>query len=164
MILFRSELCTGYNYIASRRTVKRAIIHEVLGIARRVDLHYILRVTPQLSNVSISPRAICCNDVRKFATQAVKEHQNPVVDSLDHSLESAICMLIVELVRFDLFEHVAADGRVVGVAHNAAPKQQLYEWVGKPHSDRVNEHVAWSDQKRLSAYFIVSQALPKKCT
>ena len=86
MILFRSELSTGHYNIASWRSIKRAIVHKILGVARWVDFHYLLRVAPKLSNVSIRPSAICCDHVGEFATQTVKEHQNLVVDSLDHSL------------------------------------------------------------------------------
>ena len=86
MILFRSELSTGHYNIASWRSIKRAIVHKILGVARWVDFHYLLRVAPKLSNVSIRPSAICCDHVGEFATHTVKEHQNLVVDSLDHSL------------------------------------------------------------------------------
>ena len=71
-------------------------------------------------------------------------------------------MLVVELVRVNLLEHVAAYCRVVSVAQNLAPEKCPNQWISKAYSNRVNKDVTWCVSQSLSAHSIVGEGLPKE--
>lgn len=134
-----------------------------MGVTRRIDLSDLLStVAPKLANVAIGPRAIRCYLVCKVAAKGVSKHEDSVVGSFKDFKVKAVSNLVVELVFIDLGHHVAADGRVVRVAHNLTAKENLDERVSKAHANRVNKHIARCRLHGLHTSLVVRDKLPEK--
>ena len=73
----------------------------------------------------VSPGAIGRHSVSEPTAERVKHHQNAVVHILDTPKQERVCNLVIELVNFNLPEHITADGRIVRIRHNFASKQSL---------------------------------------
>lgn len=143
MVFLWSELCARHHDIFSAWVVQRTTINQVLGVTGRVDKTDSLAVTPERSDVSVRPGAVSCNLSGEPAADWVYQHQDEVVNSLDHSEYKAACVLVVERVRVNLLEHVTANRRVVSIAQNLAPEKCLNQRVSKTHPNCVNKDVTW---------------------
>ena len=94
--------------------------------------------------MAFSPGAVGGNRISKASTHFVYLHEHEVVDALAEAFEYAVCMPIVELIRVNLLEHIAAYSRVVRVAHDLAPEEYFYKRVRESDSNCVHENVTWS--------------------
>lgn len=112
--------------------------------------------------MTVGPGAVCSYLVCKVSAQGVGEHQDIVVDPLEHFKGQAASNFVVELICVDLCHHVAADGRIVRVADDLAAKENLHERVGKTHANCVDEHIARGRLHGLYTGLVVGDKLPEK--
>ena len=91
-------------------------------VARREDLDNFVGVAPHSSDMPIGPGAVGRYSVCETTAKRVKHHQNAVVHIFDTPKQERIRNLVIELVNLNLLEHITADGRIVRVRHNLAPK------------------------------------------
>lgn len=93
--------------------------------------------------MTIRPGTVGCHNVCKATTHLVDHHQHEVVEVLEEAHDRLSGVLIVELIRVNLFKHIATDGWVVCVAHNFASEEQADQWIRKAHSNCVDKNITW---------------------
>ena len=110
----------------------------------------------------VCPRAISCDLICKSATLPVQEHQNPVIKTFANFQNGVACYVIIELIRVNLLDHIAADSWVMRVGDNFASKENLDERICKAYTDGINEDITRLKSEGFRADFVVGDELPKK--
>lgn len=105
--------------------------------------------------MTICPRAIGRNHIGEATTHFVDHHEHKVVDALEISHDWISCMLIVKLIRVDLFEHIGTDSWVVSVAHDFAAEKEADQRVGEANTDCVDKNIAGSELQCLRTDAII---------
>ena len=162
MIFLGSKLATRHHYITSLMIHTWHVIHKVLGVARWIDQCSFVILPPEGANVLICPRTVGGYGICCFAAPRVVEHKDSIVDIFEVSHEEAWSHFVVELIRIYLWEHVAADRWIVGVAHNTAGKEKFYDGVRHAHTYCVNKDIAGFKLHGFDADTHICNHLPKE--
>ena len=162
MVFLWSKLATRHHDITTLMTHTWHVIHEVLGVARRVDQCSFLILSPEGANVMICPWTVGSYRICCHTTPRVVEHKNPVVDIFEVSHQEACSYFVVKLIRIYLWEHVAADCWIVGVAHNTAWEEKSYDGINHAHTYSVNKYIAGFQSHSFDADTHICNHLPKE--
>lgn len=119
VFFLRAELSERHQGVGSRRCKIRVIIHQILSVTWWVDQSGFCVLLPELTNVTVSPRAVCSDSISKDATPAISEFKDVVVSMLEKTCASAP----PRHIRINLADHVTRDSRIVRVAQHAAAKE-----------------------------------------